>query len=135
MQEVFLALHRNWPTLDTTRSLRPWFFGVAFRVVRTHRRRRGREAPHAGLDPEDGSPTPEAWLQGQESVALLSAALERVPEARRFVLIKHDLEGLDVIEIARQLSITKFGVYARLHKGRSELASAVRRLQKNGSSK
>ena len=47
--------------------------------------------------------------------------------------IKHDLEGLDVIEIARELSITKFGVYARLYKGRKELASAVRRLQKEGS--
>ena len=133
LQEIFVVLHRNWPTLDTTRSLRPWLFGVAFRVIRTHRRRRARETPHAGLDPEDGSPTPEAWLQGQESLALLSAALQHVPASRRSVLIKHDLEGLDVIDIARELSLTKFGVYARLYKGRKELASAVRRLQKEGS--
>jgi RNA polymerase sigma-70 factor (ECF subfamily) len=133
LQEIFVALHRNWPTLDTTRSLRPWLFGVAFRVVRTHRRRRAREAPHFGLDPVDNAPTPEAWLQGQESMALLSAALQHVPMSRRSVLIKHDLEGLDVIDIARELSLTKFGVYARLHKGRKELASAVRRLQKEGS--
>jgi len=132
LQEVFLALHRAWPTLDTTRSLRPWLFGVAFRVVRTHRRRRAREAPHATLDPEDRAPTPEAWLQGQEAMALLSAALEQVPAARRSVVIKHDLEGLEVIAIARELSMTKFGVYARLHKGRKELASAVRRLHKEG---
>jgi RNA polymerase sigma-70 factor, ECF subfamily len=130
LQEIFLALHRNWPTLDTTRSLRPWLFGVAFRVVRTHRRRRAREAPHAGLDPQDGAPTPEVWLQGQESLALLSEALQHVPVSRRSVLIKHDLDGLDVVDIARELSLTKFGVYARLYKGRKELASAVRRLQK-----
>ncbi len=133
LQEIFVALHRNWPTLDTTRSLRPWLFGVAFRVIRTHRRRRAREAPYAGMDPEDGSPTPEAWLQGQESLALLWAAFEHVPVSRRSVLIKHDLEGLDVVEIARELSMTKFGVYARLYKGRKELASAVRRLLKEGS--
>src|SRR5262245_27110431 len=24
LQEIFVALHRNWPTLDATRSLRPW---------------------------------------------------------------------------------------------------------------
>ena len=132
LQEIFVALYRNWPMLDTTRSLRPWLFGVAFRVIRTHRRRRAREAPHEGLDPEDSSPTPEAWLQGQESLALLSAALQHVPMPRRSVLIKHDLDGLDVIDIARELSITKFGVYARLYKGRRELASAVRRLQKQG---
>jgi len=132
MQEVFVALHRNWPNLDTTRSLRPWLFGVAFRVVRTHRRRRAREAPHAGLDLEDAAPTPEAWLQGQESMALLSDALQRVPMSRRSVVIKHDLDGLDVIEIARELSLTKFGVYARLYKGRKELAAAIRRLHKDG---
>ena len=53
--------------------------------------------------------------------------------SRRSVLVKHDLEGLEVIDIARELSITKFGVYARLYKGRKELAAAVRRLRKEGS--
>jgi len=58
-QEIFVALYSNWPTLDTTRSLRPWLFGVAFRVVRTHRRRRARETPFAVLDVEDGAPSSE----------------------------------------------------------------------------
>jgi RNA polymerase sigma-70 factor (ECF subfamily) len=132
LQEIFVALYRNWPVLDTTRSLRPWLFGVAFRVVRTHRRRRARETPFAVLDPTDTGPGPEGWLQGQESLALLSAALEHVPASRRSVVIKHDLEGLEVLDIARELAITKFGVYARLYKGRKELASAVRRLRKEG---
>jgi RNA polymerase sigma-70 factor (ECF subfamily) len=129
LQEIFLILYENWGTLDTSRSLRPWLFGVAFRVVRTHRRRRAREAPSAELDPEDGAPDPEGWVQGQQSLALLWAAMQQVPESRRSVLIKHDLEGLEVIDIARELSITKFGVYARLYKGRKELAAAVRRLR------
>ena len=132
LQEMFLILHRNWGTLDVSRSLRPWLFGVAFRVVRTHRRRRARETLSDGLDPEDIAPSPEGWMQGQESLAVLSAALQQLPSSRRSVLIKHDLEGLDVIDIARQLSITKFGVYARLYKGRKELAAAVRRLWKEG---
>jgi RNA polymerase sigma-70 factor, ECF subfamily len=132
LQEIFVVLYRNWQTLDATRSLRPWLFGVAFRVVRSHRRRRARETPFADLDPADIAPGPEGWVQGQESLALLSAALKQVPVARRSVLIKHDLEGLEVVDIARQLSITKFGVYARLRKGRKELASAVRRLGREG---
>jgi RNA polymerase sigma-70 factor (ECF subfamily) len=130
LQDIFLVLYRHWETLDTTRSLRPWLFGVAFRVVRTHRRRRARETPSATLDLEDSALDPEGWVQGQESLSLLSAALQRVPAQRRSVVIKHDLEGLEVIDIARQLSLTKFGVYARLYKGRKELASAVRRLGK-----
>jgi DNA-directed RNA polymerase specialized sigma24 family protein len=84
------------------------------------------------LDPEDGAPSPEGWLQDQESLALLSAALGRVPFVRRSILIMHYLEGLEVNDIARRLSITKFGVYARLYKGRKELAAAVRRLCKEG---
>jgi RNA polymerase sigma-70 factor (ECF subfamily) len=129
LQEVFIILHRNWSTLDTTRPLRPWLFGVAFRVVRSHRRRRQREAPYAVLDPEDEARNPEDSLDAKESLNLLSEALERVPLSRRAILIRHDLNGADVTEIARDLSITKFGVYARLRKGRKELASAMRRLQ------
>ena len=130
LQEIFVALYRNWASLDTARSLRPWLFGVAFRVVRTHRRRRARETPFDALDPEDSALSPEGWVQGQESLALLSAALQHVPVSRRSVVIRHDLEGLEILEIARELSITKFGVYARLYKGRKELAAAVRRLRR-----
>jgi len=130
LQDIFAVLYNKWSTLDTTRPLRPWLFGVAFRMVRTYRRRQMRETPRDGLDPMDGAPDPEDNLQERQSLALLSAALERVPEARRSVLVLHDLDGVEVIEIAHRLSITRFGVYARLRKGRKELASAVRSLQR-----
>lgn len=130
LQDIFAVLHNRWSTLDTTRPLRPWLFGVAFRVVRSHRRRQMRETPRDGLDPEDDSADPEGNLQKHQSLALLSAALERVPEARRSVLLLHDLDGIEVVEIARRLSLTRFGVYARLRKARKELASAVRTLQR-----
>jgi len=129
-QEVFVVLHRNWPTLDTTRPLRPYLFGVAFRIVSTHRRRRARETPYAVLDVEDGALGPEASLQTKESAALLRAALDRVPLPRRAVLIMHDLDDVPVEDIARRLSITRFGTYARLRKARRELAAAVRRMSK-----
>jgi RNA polymerase sigma-70 factor, ECF subfamily len=129
LQDIFAVLHRNWNTLDTTRPLRPWLFGVAFRVVQSYRRRRAREMPCEGLDPSDAAPGPEDALESQESLALLRAALQRVPEGRRSVLVLHDLDGVEVAAIARRLSLTRFGVYARLRKGRKELASAVRRLQ------
>lgn len=132
LQEIFLILYRNWPTLDITRPLRPWLFGVAFRVVRAHRRRWAREVGYGSWDPEDDAPGPEEAMQSQESLAMLSAALELLPTMRRSVLIMHDVEGLEVVDVARKLGITKFGVYARLYKGRKELASAVRRLWKEG---
>src|SRR5580765_6278510 len=108
-QEVFVVLHRHWPTLDTTRPLRPYLFGVAFRVVCAHRRRRAREIPHDGLDTPDAGNSPEGLLQSKQSVELLLAALERVPLPRRAVLVMHDLEGVPIAEVAQRMSITRFG--------------------------
>jgi len=130
--DVFVVLLRNWATLDTARPLRPYLFGVAFRIVSAHRRRRLREVPHPAPDSEDPGPSPESSVQSQEAAALLQAALEHIPLPRRAVIIMHELDGIPITEIARALSITRFGAYARLHKGHKELASAVRRLQRRG---
>jgi len=127
-QDVFLVLHRQWSKIDTSRPLRPYLFGVAFRVVRTHRRRHRRETPYAGIDAVDEGPGPEGSVQNSEAVRLVLAALERVPLSRRAVIVTHDLDGVPIAEVARQLSLTRFGVYARLRKGRRELASAIRHL-------
>jgi RNA polymerase sigma-70 factor (ECF subfamily) len=127
-QEVFVVLHRHWATLDLTRSLRPYLFGVAFRIVCAHRRRRSRETPYASLDTEDQAATPERSLQTKESIELLLAALSRVPLARRAVVVMHDLDDVPVADIAQTLSLTRFGTYSRLRKARKELAAAVRRL-------
>ena len=129
-QEVFVVLHKNWPTLDMTRPLRPYLFGVAFRIVCAHRRRRAREIPFAVLDTEDTAVSPEGALQSKEARALLLAALDRVPLARRAVLIMHDLDGVPVADVAKKLSLSRFGTYARLRNARKELAAAVRRLAK-----
>jgi RNA polymerase sigma-70 factor, ECF subfamily len=134
-QEVFVVLHRNWPTFDTTRPLRPYLFGVAFRIVCAHRRRRAREIPTATFEIEDGAASPEGSLQSKESIGLMYAALDRVPLPRRAVVVMHDLDGVAVAEIAQRLSISQFGTYARLRKGRKELASAVRRLLTKGGRK
>jgi RNA polymerase sigma-70 factor (ECF subfamily) len=131
-QEVFIVWHRNWPTFDKTRPLRPYLFGVAFRVVCASRRRRAREIPHPALDTEDGTASPEELVQQKESVAVLMTALERLPLRRRAVLVMHDLDGVPIADVARRLSITRFGAYARLRKARSELAAAVRRLLRKG---
>lgn len=134
-QEVFVVLHRHWPTIDKTRPLRPYLFGVAFRIVCAHRRRRKREIPHAALEAEDSSVSPEGQLQSKESVALLMAALDRVPLPRRAVLVMHELDGVPITEVAQRLSISRFGAYARLRKAHRELAAAVRRLLKEGRSR
>jgi RNA polymerase sigma-70 factor (ECF subfamily) len=131
-QEVFVVLHRNWPNLDTSYPLRPYLFGVAFRIVCAHQRRRSREIPSPDLDPNDMAESPEGSLQAKETRALLLAALDALPLSRRAVVVMHELDEVPMADVARRLSITRFGAYARLRKGRKELAAAVRRLTKAG---
>lgn len=131
-QDIFMVLHRNWATLDTSRPIRPYLFGVAFRVVCAHHRRWAREVPHASLDPDDVSAVPDRLLQSKESANLLLAALDALPVSRRAVVVMHELDEVPIAEVARRLSITRFGAYARLRKGRRELAAAVRRLTHGG---
>ncbi len=127
--DVFIVLHRKWPTLDLERPLRPYLFGIAYRIVFAHRRRRGREVVAPQLDQESTDANAEQLLEGRQSRALLSKALERVPPVRRAVLIMHDIDEIPVVEIAKTLSITRFGVYVRLRKAQAELAAAVKHLQ------
>jgi RNA polymerase sigma-70 factor, ECF subfamily len=129
-QEVFIVLHRNWTTLDTDRPLRPYLFGVAFRIVCAHRRQRARQIPYPALDRDDGAPSPEGLLASKESITFLWSALESVPLIRRAVVIMYDLDGVPIADVARTLSISRFGAYARLRKGRKELTAAVRRLSR-----
>ena len=97
-----------------------------------HRRRRGREVPYAYLEAEDPAVGPEESLQSKQSAHFLMAALDTVPLARRAVVVMHDLDGFPIVEVAARLSLTRFGAYARLRKARKELASALRRLLKEG---
>jgi len=127
-QEVFIVLHRNWLTIDTTRPLRPYLFGIAFRICGAHRRRKRRVIPVESVEVCDDSANPEAAMQRTEAATRLRAALERLPLSRRAVVVMHDVDGTPVLEIAQALSMSRFGVYARLRKGRQELRAAVRRL-------
>jgi len=131
-QEVFVVLYRKWDTLDLSRPLRPYLFGVAFRIVRAQRRRHIREVLCPDFTLSADASDPEDSLQGKQAVELLLTALDSVPLARRAVVIMHDLDETPIADVARHLSISRFGAYARLRKGRKELAVAVRRLLRGG---
>jgi len=134
-QEVFVVLHQNWSQIDTKSPMRPYLFGVAFRVFSAHRRRQKREIPYASVEVEDLGPNPEGSLGRKEASALLLAALGRMPLRRRAVMVMHELDEIPVAEIARHLAISPFSVYARLRKARKELRTAVQRLTRGDGGK
>jgi len=128
MQDVFLALRGSWHKCDTSRPLRPYLFGIAFRVVAAHRRKRSREIPLGIIELPDQRADLDEGFQSREARQLVLAALEQIPLRRRAVLIMHEIDDVPVAVVAAALKIPKFTVYSRLRKARRELASALRRM-------
>lgn len=129
-QEVFLGLRHSWPQYDPTRPLRPYLFGLAFRIVSADRRKRRREVVLGTVEIRDLSPGPEQVLQAKETRAVVLRALERIPLRRRAVFVMHYLDDVPMDQVAAALSIPLFTAYSRLRSARKEFEAAVRRLIK-----
>ena len=131
-QDVFLALRRSWTQYDPSRPLRPYLFGIAFRLASAHQRKGRREVPFGIVEVDDTRPGPDDVLQTKQARALVLAALERIPLPRRAVLVMRDLDDVPIDEVAAVLAIPLFTAYSRLRKARRELEAAVRRTLKYG---
>lgn len=71
--------------------------------------------------------TPAVELENQERYSRLYRALDRVGAARRAVVVLHDLEGLEVPEIATIVGCGETTVRSRLRDGRARLAELLRK--------
>jgi len=129
--ELFCHVYRKLPTYDPSRPLRPWLFGFAFRLASDYRRLARHRLELTGLEVERADPAPSTvdQLISAEERALIETALSLVPLERRAVLILHEIEGTSVPAIAAALSLPLNTTYSRLRLARSDLASAVERLQ------
>ena len=129
--EVFLVLSRKWRDYDPSRPLRPYLFGIAFRIASQHRRRQLREVPCDMPEIADPQATqPDQAVSVVQARALALNALERIPLARRAVFMMHELDETPMRDIAKSLHIPLFTAYSRLRKARQEFELAVAVLQK-----
>jgi RNA polymerase sigma-70 factor (ECF subfamily) len=129
--DFFIVVFRHLRDYDTSRPVRPWLFGIAFRVVSDYRRSARVVRETLGDEPEvvDRAPPVDeqiAELQAREAVMRVLDALDL---DRRAVLVMHDLEGHAVPEIAAALAIPVPTAYSRLRLAREDLAAAVKRLR------
>jgi RNA polymerase sigma-70 factor (ECF subfamily) len=129
-QEVFATVAGVLGDYDPARPLRPWLFGIAYRVgLRylqvAHRRR---EIPSEIPEAPDSSPGAEAAIEHNEARELARRALEKLEPGRRAVLVLSHFEGLSVPDIASTLQIPVNTAYSRLHRARQEFSEAARKL-------
>lgn len=129
--DVFVVVHRRASTWDRTRPLRPWLFGIAWRVARDHLalHRNRRESVDDALDPPDSAPSPDQRLERARALDLVHTALQTLDLDRRAVFILHDLDEQPMREIADALDVPLKTLYARLKVAREQFTAEVRRLR------
>jgi RNA polymerase sigma-70 factor, ECF subfamily len=128
VQDVFVVVHRRLADYEPERPLRPWLFGIAYRIA-SQRRRRGDPAA-LGQDQllglPDASPSPEALLDGEQARRRVHRALDALPLEQKAVMILHDLEGHSAPDVAEALGVPLNTVYSRLRLGREKFVATIR---------
>ena len=143
-QMVFVEVLRSLPRFGGRSKLRTWIRRIAWNVAYQEMRHRYRRPPSRGWDEErDGGAAELAW-QGQQacmeeiagaspeelaaqrqSLRRLYHAMEELEPKLRSVVVMHDLEGLSLKEVGKQLGRPLPTVASRLYAGRAALAEAM----------
>lgn len=123
-QQTFLHVHRARASYDSERSFASWVFGIASNLGKDevkHRVRRPGDvnwtAPEEATGGAPGSTDAEMQLLVQERSARVEAALGKLPDSQREVIILHKVEGLSFPEIANALVEQVEAVKARAFRG------------------
>lgn len=120
-QEAFVRLSRQSLPEE---EVRPWLFTVATNLVRDRARKAERHRRLQGhVPPPSGSAAPDVSLERSERIAMVRAALDRLPERDRTMLLMRE-EGFKYDEIARAVDVAPGSVGTLL-------ARAAKRFEKS----
>jgi RNA polymerase sigma-70 factor (ECF subfamily) len=82
--------------------------------------------------PQRWDETPERSILTREAIALVEAALERLPPRQRLVVSLRDVDGLTAEEACEALGITAANQRVLLHRGRATLRGELERYHRGG---
>jgi RNA polymerase sigma-70 factor (ECF subfamily) len=133
-------------------SLKTWLFRILANRATTLAVREGRSTPFSALAPGGGAEgdepavdpgrfdaaghwrdppgrwteeSPEKLAQDAETGALLTRAIDALPDAQRAVLTLRDVEGMEADEICNVLGITLTNQRVLLHRARAKVRRAL----------
>lgn len=129
VQELLVRLYRRPADLAGLSDLRPWLIRALYNLfVDQWRHRRRTPFGHLHSEPwealfadEGGSDTPEDELHSADLRRTVLAALYRVDEEHRALLVLHDVEGHTLPELADTLGLPLGTLKSRLFRARRKL--------------
>lgn len=140
VQETFLRVFRGLDSFRGQSAPSSWIYRVAANsaLMRLRSKRRkpllnlgdlpqpdARADRHAAWPPGAWSREPEAKLLSKELAQHLEAAISKLPDKYRLVMLLRDVEGLTNREVAQTLGITQPTVKSRLHRSRLLVRAAL----------
>ncbi len=137
-QETFVRVFANRHRFQPGRRFSTWLWRIALNLCHDEVRRVGRrgecpleEEADDGPALAAGEPAPDERLLGQERAELVRAALQRLPETHRAVIVLRDYEGLKLREIAAVLDIPEGTVKSRLADALTQLGRRLKPILKD----
>jgi len=126
VQEVFVIAFRGLDRFRGEARLSTWLYRICVNVALARIRAKSRRPPavpmtHALLETMQASPpSPEQVLHNNQERDRVYRALEEMPAKKRLVLYLHEIEGLDLKEIAYIVDAHPVTVRTRLFYARKE---------------
>ena len=126
-QEALIRAWRALPGFRGDSQLSTWLHRITVNTAWTHRKRALRHRATSiedllDLAAPDGPESPETAGEILELRGRLRAALDRLPEAQRQVVVMKDVYGWSHAEIAEAMDISVTAAKVRLHRARARLA-------------
>ncbi len=126
VQQVFIKVHRSLGRFEGRSRFSTWLYRICVHVAMDHLRKKKRRREVPDMDAvealADPGADPGAVILRKEVAARLNRALARLKEAKRNVVVLHDLMEVPTEEISRSLGVPAATVRTRLFYGRRELA-------------
>jgi RNA polymerase sigma-70 factor (ECF subfamily) len=135
VQDAFISAFRAIGTFEGGAKLSTWLHRITVNAALMRLRKTGRiregsieamlpsfgEDGHAKRSPSTWRQGAGAGLAGEETRAMVMAAIDKLPEAYRVVIMMRDVDGLSTLQAAQLLGDTETAVKVRLHRARLAL--------------
>jgi RNA polymerase sigma-70 factor (ECF subfamily) len=154
VQEAWLGVLKGIDRFEGRSSLRTWILRILVNSAKTRGAREARSVPFTALEagadqpaveperfrgPDDPFPghwrsypgdwqrLPEEALSDRETLAVIIAAIEQLPDAQRLVIAMRDIQGCSSEEVCAVLEVSEGNQRVLLHRARSKVRSALER--------
>ena len=133
-QETFLRVHQRLEQWRGDSALRAWIGQVAYSIALRHLERRRTRREHE-REPDEHAPEPADPLDLEDAYARhddarrLDAAIARLPELPRTILLLYHVDELGIPEISAITGVPEGTIKSHLYRTRARLAAMLEEVE------